>query len=667
MQVEFLRGIDLSRPAAPRNESRATVLVVFATLITIYVATLAPSVTLWDAGEFQAAAASLGIPHPPGTPLYILLASAWAKVLGPVPFSLALNLLSAVVTAIACGLSGGLITRWTGDRLAGIASGIMAGTMLAVWLNATETEVYAVSMLLGVLMVVTGERAGALDSARHRILLAYLMGLAIPIQISALVAAPAAIVLASLPPDGRRPAPRHALSLGGVLVIVIALSQGSIGLAAVGIGALATSIVLSGAGVRRIEAVALVLVSAVGLSATLFMLVRAGHDPFINQGNPSSFSAMMDVVTRQQYPLPGMWPRRAPVWIQLLNLVQYADWQVASGLDASVSASWWRTPWSILALLLVIPGARWHFHRDRRGAIGTALLLASATLGVVAVLNLSAGPSILDRVLPPGAPHEPRERDYFFALGFATAGLWIGAGAVVMARRWMTSRPRFVAPLALGMAAIPAALNWNAATRRPDGMLASTFGEALLASAPPRALLLLAGDNDSYTVWYRQATLGERRDVVPVTIPLLGATWYRAEQLRRHNLLPPSVVQAWVGEQATLDALVAGARREGRPVAASMSVSPSLRRQLASNWTLGGLAYIAGEGQDARPDGVDSVRARAVEDLIVRRLPVVPGGRDPASAYVARLLRCPAAILRLGGSGAEGRDSTSLDSRCNFK
>ena len=643
---------------------------VFVTLLAIYVATLAPSVTLWDAGEFQAAAASLGIPHPPGTPLYVLLAATWAKVLGAVPFSVALNLLSAVATGVACGLLGGLITRWTRDRLAGIASGITAGTMLAVWSNATETEIYAISMLLAVLLVVAGERAGAQDSARYRMLLAYLMGLAIPIQISALVAAPPAIVLASLSPESRRLDLRHLLSLGGIMLIVIALSQGSIGLTALGLGAVAASVVLGGTGARqRFEGVALVLVAAVGLSATFFMMVRAGHDPFINQGNPSTFGAMMDVVTRQQYPLPGMWPRRAPVWIQLLNLVQYSDWQVASGLDTSVSASWWRTPWSILALALLIPGARWHLQRDRRGGIGTGLLLASATLGVVAVLNHSAGPSILDHILPPGTLHEPRERDYFYALGFATAALWIGAGAVVVARRWMGSRPRLVAPVALGMAALPAVLNWNAATRRPDGTIAATYGEALLASAPPRALLLLAGDNDSYTVWYRQAVLGERRDVVPVTIPLLGATWYREEQRRRHNLFTPDAVKTWLGEPAMLQALVAGAQREGRPVAASMSVSPSVRQRLAPHWTLGGLAYVAGRGEEGEPTslGIDSVRTRAVSDLITMKLRAAPRGRDPASAYVVRLMRCPSAILQLGRSGADGVDSASLDSRCNFK
>ena len=283
------------------------------------------------------------------------------------------------------------------------------------------------------------------------------------------------------------------------------------------------------------------------------------------------------------------------------------------------------------------------------------------------MLNHNAGPSILDRVLPPGALHEPRERDYFYALGFATAGLWIGAGAVHRARRWLASRPALVAPVAIGIAALPAALNWNAATRRPDGMIASTYGEALLASAPPRALLLLAGDNDTYTVWYRQAVLGERRDVVPITIPLLAATWYREEQRRRHNLLTPPIVRAWIGEQATTEALVAGARREGRPVAASMSISPSRRQPLSANWALGGLAYIATRDNVSLPVAIDSARTQAVADLIAARLRVVPRGRDPASAYIARLLRCPSAVLQLGRTGAQPGDTALLDSRCNFK
>jgi len=634
-------------------------------LLAVYSATLAPDITLWDAGEFQAATASLGIPHPPGTPLYILLAATWAKLLGPVSFSVALNLLSAVATALACGLLGGLITRWTGDRLAGIASGISAGSMLAVWQNATETEVYAISLLLAMVMVVVGEAAGRRDSARMRILLAYLMALAVPLQISALVAVPAAILLASTGADRLRPDLRRIAALGGVFAILVAFALNKPWLAAIGAAALLWPVIQPRTGsVQRLEVAGHVAVMIVGVSATLFMLVRAAHDPFVNQGNPSTLDALLDVVRRNQYPVPDLWPRRAPIWIQLLNLVQYADWQVASGLDNNVAASLWRTPFSIAALLLAVVGARWHWSIARRGAMATGVLIGMSSLGVVAMLNLSAGPSILDSILPPGSSHEPRERDYFFALAFAATGMWVGAGALVTARRWFPSRSaRLVAATALGIAGLPLILNWRAADRRPDAMLAATFGEALLASAPPNAVLLVAGDNDTYTIWYRQAVLGERRDVTSVTVPLLAADWYRSELSRRHNLIEPVQVSSWRGEDATLRDLAANAGRQGRPLAAAVSVSRDRRLRLAPGWTLGGMAFTAMTDSTAG-DQVDTAATRIIADLVESRLSERSGGgRDPAITYVGRLLRCPADVIRSGKSDALG----PLDSRCNFK
>jgi len=401
------------------------------------------------------------------------------------------------------------------------------------------------------------------------------------------------------------------------------------------------------------------------MSATFFMLVRAGHDPFINQGNPSTFDAMMDVVWRRQYPLPGLWPRQAPVWIQLLSFVQYGDWQVASGLDSTVAASWWRVPWSIGALLLTVAGARWLRRRDVRGFRGLLVLLLGTSLGVVAILNLRAGPSILDRVLPPGVFHEPRERDYFFALAFATMGAWAGAGAVVLSSRFLTARRAAIAGLAV--AGLPLLLNWRAANRRTEAMLAPTLGESLLASAPPNAVLLLAGDNDSYTTWYRQSVLAERRDVVPVTISLLPARWYREELERRHRLFDSSFVAAWRGEEGTLQALADGARREGRPVAVALTVRRDMRTRLAPAWTLGGMAYTADTSSTPRGDEVDTAATRLVADLIAARKPRAGGGRDPAGTYVERILRCPMAALQLGSPATRQPDGSLLDSRCNFK
>ncbi|HRP09247.1 MAG TPA: DUF2723 domain-containing protein, partial [Gemmatimonadales bacterium] len=66
-----------------------------------FVATLAPTVTFWDAGELIASAKILGIPHPPGTPLWVLVGHVWGLVIPFGDYAWRLNLLSAVCGAIA--------------------------------------------------------------------------------------------------------------------------------------------------------------------------------------------------------------------------------------------------------------------------------------------------------------------------------------------------------------------------------------------------------------------------------------------------------------------------------------------------------------------------------------------------------------------------------------
>src|SRR5438128_372843 len=78
----------------------------------LYVTTLAPTTQFWDSSEYMAAAHALGIPHPPGNPLFIILGHAWGLLpLGP-DYARRINLFAAVTSAAAAGLWFLIGERW---------------------------------------------------------------------------------------------------------------------------------------------------------------------------------------------------------------------------------------------------------------------------------------------------------------------------------------------------------------------------------------------------------------------------------------------------------------------------------------------------------------------------------------------------------------------------
>lgn len=489
-------------------------------LLGVYVLTLAPGVTYWDSGEFLAAMKSLGIPHPPGTPLYILVGNVWGRALAPVTgFAYAVNLLSAVSSAIACGIFASLMAKWTRNVPAGMAGGILAGLMASVWLNANETEVYASALLMSALFLLVADRANETRDSKWLVMLVYLLALGWTLQLSALVAAPAALLLA-----------------------------------------------FRGWRSMKIPILPMIVVGAIGATVVLFMLVRARHDPAVNQGNPETWSAFMDVLTRKQYQPVSLLPRQAPWYIQIGNLFEYADWQVAFGVHPEAPPSVLRTSLTIFYAILGGIGFMWHRRADVASWRVMTVLLICATIGVIAYLNMKASPSYGHGFLPAGAKHEARERDYFFALAFVCWGLWAGAGAL---QSFTRLGPRFRLT-GLAVAVLPAFFNLPATARSlsPNSRAALDSAQRILIPAPPKAVVFAYGDNDTYPVWYAQVVEETRRDVTTVTVPLLGATWYRAELARRHGLLERDQVDNWRGFDGTMRAICLSAKENGRPVIA---------------------------------------------------------------------------------------------------
>lgn len=638
----------------------------------VYLLTLAPTVTLWDSGEFLAAAHSLGIPHPPGTPLFIFGVRAWATLLGWLPFALAVNLASAVSTALAAALFAWLVARWTGRAGAGVAAALIGGAMAAVWQSATEAEVYSHALLAIAVLLVAAELAGLRRHARHRALVAFLFGLAVPLHLSVLVAGPAIVLLAATDADGTV-SPRQALVPSGAWALAVGLGTVSLIPVVGGIVLLLSSVVAPSVrpgGSSRREGLVAIALTLLGASFALAMLVRARHDPAINEGNPVHWQAMLDVVARRQYDVPPLWPRRAPLWLQVGNVVQYADWQVASGVSDNVGPSPWRTPVTLVFVALAIIGSMWHRAKDRRSWRVLGLLLLCASGGVVLVLNLRAGPSYGWGILPAGAMREARERDYFFALAFLLTGLWSGCGVVALIERLRSGWRRCMWLLVVA----PIALNWRAVDRRriPDARLATDIADALLFDVPPRSVLVLAGDNDSFPLWFAQLVRGVRPDVTPVTIPLLGAGWYRAQLSRRDALLDSAGAARWTGLARTLREIGEGGRRQGRPIVAAVSVPPLDRAALApgTGWKLSGMWYAPTPASGLVIDTSGTLRAaRSWRDRQRKSGAVAQTrieARDPAGRYLQRLLTCPERAMARA-RGTDAGDGALLESICNFR
>ena len=635
-------------------------------LFAAYVGTVAPGLTMWDAGEFIVAVRTFGIPHEPGTPLYVMMARTWALALPFVGTALATNLFSAACTAAAGGLLAAFVARVSGSRAIGLASALCAGGMFTVWSSATESEVYASVMLLVMLTLTVAERAGRTGDARWRVAAAYALAIAVPLHLGALVAAPAAVLLVAEREDGTVNWVAGA-RIAAVLLFAAGVGLASVLVAASGVCALAVVVLVAGRAQRR-ESAATIVVALLAISALAVLVVRARFDPWLNEGAPTTLHSLWDVVGRRQYGAGGMWPRQAPLWAQIANWFEYADWQVALGVSNGVAPSWWRTPITIAFALLGVAGSHTHFRVHPRSWRAFALLFVCASAGLIVYLNFKAGASFGVGVLADNVPHEVRDRDYFFVLGFWVWGAWAGTGAVALARR---ASAQWV-PIGVLAAAAPLVLNAPAADRRaePERSVALAVAHALLDSAPRDAVLITGGDNDSFPAWYAQAVEGMRPDVTVVVAPLLGTEWYRAQLARRASLVMQGDVVPTRAAGTMIAAVAREARARHRPVAVSLMAGADIRSAAGDLTVARGLVYVepalAPDAVHLGADvpNVDTAAALAIAHAYPLAPPEADTGIDPAPESFLAYLRCPAQYLAIARGGIA---LSSLDSVCKLR
>ena len=497
----------------------------------LYVITLSPETAMWDTSEYIAAAYTLGIPHPPGNPFFVLVGRVFAILPIAPTVAMRINLLAALSSSVAAAmwflitervLVGWFEQRW--QRIVGGAIAVLIGaTAFTVWSQSVVNEkVYTISLagmaITAWLTVRWCDDPDGPGADRLLVLIAYVCGLGYANHMAGMLAAPA-VGLAVLI---RRPR---------------TILRWKLLLAAVG------AIILGG-------------------TPFLTQPIRAAHFPAVNEGEPTAcrdglklsctfskgtYDAFMYNFNRGQYGKPSLAERQAPFGAQIGMWWTYFRWQwlrdfdgVRPGLQGSLAA---------VFLVLGILGGWVHYRRDPRSFAFFGPLMFTVTLALIYYMNFKYGYS-QDPELGDSVQREVRDRDYFYLWSFSAWSVWAALGltfvwesfaALVGTRKVPLGSDTIELPTGRGwaltspvllLAVVPLFGNWQASSRRGETDTGD-FAIDLLNSVEPYGILVTVGDNDTFPLWYAQEVLGVRKDVVVANTSLLNTDWYTRQLLRR--------------------------------------------------------------------------------------------------------------------------------------
>ncbi len=188
--------------------------IIFLIAAITYFSTVQPSVSFWDCGEFVASSFLMQVPHPPGTPLFLLL----GRVMSLIPFaeniafrvntisvltsSFSIMFLYLIAVRIFEAFKGKNYKSFFDAFSTYIAAGIGALSLAfadTFWFNAVEAEVYAsATFFIAIvvwLMMVWYSRADEKDNEKYILMIAYLIGLATGVHLMSLLAIPSVVMI----------------------------------------------------------------------------------------------------------------------------------------------------------------------------------------------------------------------------------------------------------------------------------------------------------------------------------------------------------------------------------------------------------------------------------------------------------------------------------------
>ncbi len=468
--------------------------------LTVYLATINPTLPPGDSGDLITAASTLGVAHPPGYPLFAMIGHLFTLL----PFgspAFRVNLMSAVLDAAAVAIIAALTYRVATDGFAKRQAGSIVAVPAAIaavvgalflafstefWSYSLVAEVFALNNFFAavlLLLAFTWYR----DPRRRWVLWAFFLssGLATCNQQTIVLLAPGLGTflvggILRMRAQGGRWERRviHQFAIGGVFLIA-------------------------------------------GVLPYLYLPIAAANHPPALWGDPSTFDRFIAVITRADYGSFSL---------------------VSGGQHGTVGGN--------LAAFWAYIGDAFGVVGSVLGAIGLLWLARTRpVVGLALVLSfVVAGPGFLAFANPPLGGLLSGIFARFYILPSVPLAVIIGCGsfqAIVWVLRVTSSLRGAAAPLARSVVPLvtgavllapvlaPAASRY-ASVDQSDNFMTMDFIKDLLAPLEQDAILLTEGDTSVLGTLYAQNVEGYRPDVVVIAVPLLRFPWYIDQIQRQH-------------------------------------------------------------------------------------------------------------------------------------
>ncbi len=120
---------------------------------TVYCFTVCPTIYLEDSAEFVTASYSMGIPHPPGFPLFVILGKIFITLIPFGEIAFRVNLVSAVFGALTVFLLFLIVHQVTKNKVAAFGSSLVMAFSQLFWSQSIVAEVYTLNTFFTLLII----------------------------------------------------------------------------------------------------------------------------------------------------------------------------------------------------------------------------------------------------------------------------------------------------------------------------------------------------------------------------------------------------------------------------------------------------------------------------------------------------------------------------------